>query len=56
MADQNEQKNDSDQTANQSGPEIPFDATTNFSLLGWIWSKINKTKRSKEIVDLKLDG
>jgi|GEM_PF-6004556 len=46
---------DSEQTTDLSEREIPFDATTNFSLLGWLWDKIEKAKTSKKRVDLNLE-
>jgi len=55
MEYQNEQISGSNKTPDQSGPEIPFDATTNFSLLGWLWDRFNKTKSSKKLIDLTLD-
>jgi len=34
---------------------LPFDATTNFSLLGWFLDKFKKGPDSKENVDLTLE-
>ncbi|MHC4457945.1 MAG: hypothetical protein ACYS0I_12845 [Planctomycetota bacterium] len=34
---------------------LPFDATTNFSLLGWFLDKLKKRPDSKENVDLTLE-
>ena len=55
MEKKNEHISGSNETPDQSGREIPFDATTNFSLLGWLWDKINKAKSSKELIDLNLE-
>jgi hypothetical protein len=35
-------------------PELPFDDTTNFSILGWLLEKLGHGKSSKE-VDFKLE-
>lgn len=35
--------------------ELPFDAATNFSLLGWLLDKFFKEKKSEEKIDLRLD-
>jgi hypothetical protein len=45
----------SNEMPDQSGREVPFDATTNFSLLGWLWDKFNKAKSSKKLIDLSLE-
>jgi len=55
MEDQNEQIPGNNKTSDQSGQEIPFDATTNFSLLGWLWDRFNKAKSSKKLIDFNLD-
>jgi hypothetical protein len=55
MENQTEHKPDGEQTPDQAGREIPFDATTNFSLLGWLWDKFNKKRSSKKLIDLKLE-
>jgi hypothetical protein len=55
MENQNKHISVSNETPNQSGREIPFDATTNFSLLGWLWDKFNKAKSSKKLIDLSLE-
>lgn len=33
---------------------LPFDAATNFSLLGWLLGKISSAKKSEEKIDLTL--
>jgi hypothetical protein len=35
--------------------ELPFDTTTNFSLLGWLMDKLSKRKSSKKEVDFTLE-
>ena len=55
MENQNEHVSGGNETTDQSGREIPFDATTNFSLLGWLWDKFNKAKSSKKLIDLSLE-
>ena len=39
----------------QKWPEIPFDATTNFSILGWFLDKLERRISSKKEVDLILE-
>jgi hypothetical protein len=55
MEAKNEQISAVNEPSDQSGRQIPFDATTNFSLLGWLWDKFNKARRSKKLVDLNLE-
>ena len=54
MENQNEHIPGSNETPDQTGREIPFDATTNFSLLGWLWDKFNRAKSTKKLIDLSL--
>jgi len=35
--------------------DLPFDDTTNFSILGWLLEKWNKGKNSNQEVDFKLE-
>lgn len=35
--------------------ETPFDATTNFSILGWVLDKLGLRKRSEKAVDFTLE-
>ncbi len=39
----------------QNWPDIPFDATTNFSILGWFLDKLIRRMSSKREVDLILE-
>ncbi len=55
MEEKNKYISAGNETPDQSGREIPFDATTNFSLLGWLWDKFNKAKSSKKLIDLSLE-
>lgn len=55
MEEKKEHISGSNETPDQSGREIPFDATTNFSLLGWLWGKLKKAKSSKKFIDLSLE-
>lgn len=55
MEEKNEHISENEKMPHQFGREIPFDATTSFSLLGWIWGKLNKAKDSKRIIDLNLE-
>ena len=55
MEEKNEHISSGAETPDQSGREIPFDATTSFTLLGWLWDKFSKAKDSKKIIDLKLE-
>ena len=54
MEEKKEHISGSNETPDRSGREIPFDATTNFSLLGWLWDKFNKAKSSKKLIDFSL--
>jgi hypothetical protein len=54
-----EKKNVKSEKVEASGSKwwrLPFDATTNFSLLGWLLDKLKKRPDSKENVDLTLEG
>jgi hypothetical protein len=55
MDEQNERISGGEKTPEHVGREIPFDATTRFSLLGWVWDKFNKAIGSKKIIDLNLE-
>ncbi|CAB1060007.1 hypothetical protein D1BOALGB6SA_4772 [Olavius sp. associated proteobacterium Delta 1] len=55
MENQNEQFSGSNATPEQSGREVRFDVTTNFSLLGWLWDKFNRAGSSKKSIDLSLE-
>lgn len=55
MENQNEHKSGRNGAPDQSGRPIPFDATTNFSLLGWLWDKFDNAKSSKKRIDLSLE-
>ena len=55
MDEQSPQNDGSKESADQFDREIPFDATTNFSILGWLWAKLNRAKSSKEHIDLTLE-
>jgi len=58
MAQMEEKKNDRSEKVEASGSKwwlLPFDATTNFSLLGWFLDKFKKRPGSKENVDLTLE-
>jgi hypothetical protein len=53
-----EKKNDRSEKVESSDSKwrrLPFDATTNFSLLGWILDKFKKRPDTKESVDLTLE-
>ncbi len=53
-----EKKNVRSEKVEASGSKwwrLPFDATTNFSLLGWLLDKFKKRPDSKENVDLTLE-
>ena len=49
--DKNTAQNESDQYRRI---DFPFDATTNFSIIGWLLDKIRKSERPAEHVDLSL--
>jgi hypothetical protein len=36
--------------------DLPFDATTNFSIMGWILDRLGKGRRSAATVDLRLEA
>jgi hypothetical protein len=55
MKEKNKYISAGNETPDHSEREIPFDATTNFSLLGWLWDKFNKAKSSKKLIDLSLE-
>lgn len=54
MEEKNEHISGTNETPDPSGPKIPFDATTNFSLLGWLWDQFDKAKSAKKIIDFSL--
>lgn len=41
--------------ANPKWWKLPFDSTTNFSLLGWLLDKLIGRKKEKDSVDLTLE-
>jgi hypothetical protein len=48
-------RSDKTETVDPKWWRLPFDATTNFSLLGWLLYSIKKRPDSKENVDLTLE-
>lgn len=54
MENQSTQHTNGNGTPDHSEREIPFDATTNFSLLGWLWDKIKRAGSSKQIIEFIL--
>ena len=38
-----------------SWPELPFDETTNFSILGWVLDKLRRRKGSEKEVNFTLE-
>lgn len=35
--------------------KLPFDATTNFSIFGWLLDRLKKTRRSTTLIDFTLE-
>jgi|GEM_PF-6912624 len=44
-----------DRASRHNWRDLPFDAVTNFSLLGWILGKIRRDIKSEEKIDLTLE-
>jgi hypothetical protein len=55
MDDKNENIPDKLEPSDRNLREIPFDATTNFSLLGWLLDKLSKRKSFKEKIDFTIE-
>jgi hypothetical protein len=55
MKNGGEKNTDRTQAPGQRWPGIAFDATTNFSMLGWIWEKLTRLKRSKKKINISLE-
>ena len=55
MEEKKENNSDSVEQPGQNWPDIPFDATTNFSILGWFLDKLERRMSSKKEVDLILE-
>jgi hypothetical protein len=55
MADGNDKNTDPGQAPDQRWPDVAFDATTNFSMLGWVLDKLTRRNRSKKTVDFSLE-
>ena len=55
MEEKKEENSGSVEHHDQNWPEVPFDATTNFSILGWVLDKLMRRKNSKKEVDLILE-
>ena len=47
---------DADALIESKWRSLPFDAVTNFSLLGWILDKLRKGEKTEEKIDLRLDA
>lgn len=43
-----------DNASNPNWRALPFDAATNFSLLGWIIDKFKKERKTEANIDLRL--
>ena len=55
MEEKKENNSDSVGHPHQNWPDIPFDATTNFSILGWFLDKLISRMSKKKKVDLILE-
>lgn len=55
MEGKKENNSDCVEHSAQNWPDIPFDATTNFSILGWFLDKLKMRMGSKKKVDLILE-
>jgi hypothetical protein len=55
MKDGSEKISDRTEAPGKRWPDIAFDATTNFSMLGWFWEKLTRLKRSKKSIDFTLE-
>ena len=55
MANNQDHNLSEDNPSDLNWRELPFDAATNFSLLGWILDKFTKGKKAEENIDLRLD-
>ena len=55
MNKDNENTTESREAAGQHWPEVAYDATTNFSILGWIWQKLARLKGPKRNIDFSLE-
>ena len=55
MEEKKKNNSDSIEHPDQNWPDIPFDATTNFSILGWFLDKLVRRMSSKKKVDLILE-
>ena len=57
MKEKADQKSDKDPAveadADPAADRLGFDATTNFSILGWIWDRFSKKRDRLRQVDLK---
>ena len=55
MEEKENTRSDKTETIDTKWWRMPFDGTTNFSLLGWLLDKLKKRPDSKENVDLTLE-
>ena len=55
MEEKKENNSDSVEHPDQNWLDIPFDATTNFSILGWFLDKLTRRMSSKNKIDLILE-
>lgn len=55
MEEKNENSPDRMASSDRNLQKIPFDATTNFSLLGWLLDKLSKRRGFKKEIDFTLE-
>jgi hypothetical protein len=55
MSEQKEKNPSSDGTAVPEWWKLPFDSTTNFSILGWLLDKFRGRRSEEKTVDMNLE-